>query len=107
MVNTNINFDGESYIKFKREERAYHKKTNKALGNWLVKNRWLLIFFGLAILLVQMVSQLMSKLFYVPVDYGVSNIYGLTVANWLIVVVVLSICLAWVIHGFGFIIIKR
>lgn len=42
-----------------------------------------------------------------PVEWGSSNLFGVTIHNGLIMWLAISIGVAWMAHGFGFIIIRR
>lgn len=96
----NVNMDGETfieYLKYKDSKRfKMSSVTRRALPYFIMS--------GLAfILLIVQIEALVST----PVVWGYSNIFGVSVHNGLVVWFAAAIGAAWILHGFGFLIVRR
>jgi len=90
----NVNMDGEEYLRY-LEKRKIKIKTGHII----------IIISVCGLLLIPFIHEYFNP--PEPVIYGYTTFKGYIIPNILIGTVILSICLAWVIHGFGFIIVKR
>lgn len=65
--------------------------------------------FTFCFISILIISLLLADIFYVPsvhIDRYI-NIYGVMVPETLLQILAVCIGLAWVIHGFGFIVVRR
>lgn len=100
MDKINVNMDGEEYIKYRESRKVVIPKNVKSS----------LPYFILCAVGVLIVMGLVEDLTYVPPEpFGFTEIpaLNLTVNNGLIGWFAFAIGLAWIIHGFGFLIIRR
>lgn len=93
-----VNMTGTEYIKYKESIKSKLKPREKQ---------------GLAFIFGSLMLGMMSILFIpeifrekVSIVYSYVDLFGVRVSSNLIVLVVVSICIAWVVHGFGFILVK-
>ena len=97
----NINMTGKEFIEYQESKKFKFPKLsyNKKVG-------YLIIIVSLVFGLIFLSS--INEYFNPPkvIEWGYSNLWGVTVHNGLLLIVIFSICLAWIIHGFGFIIVR-
>lgn len=99
----NVNMDGEDYYKHLHLMDLRKRRTNKKIFSAMP-------FFIVSVILMVLCFLLIQDVTYVkpqPVDYGSTAIHGYVIPNIMIYFIVVSICLAWVFHGFGFLVIRR
>jgi len=89
--------NGTEYIKYKKFKLEKNKKIKNALTTSIP-------FFLIALILIFVIIYIHE----VPESksYGFTIYKGFIIPNLIIYIVIISICLAWIFHGFGFIIIK-
>ncbi len=104
--NFNINLSGKQYIDYLK----YEANKPRADLRRLKEITYNLRYFAYATVVAIGGMLIMDKLFptkYVTKDFGVTLIGVFPIPNLLIYVLAFMIGLAWVFHGFGFIIVRR
>ena len=100
-ISIRVNMSGEEYIKYKEHKKGFFnfKWTNKHTGAVIM------LVSLLALLTIPIIHEVLYP--PEPVSIGYSNLWGITIHNGLIIWFAITIGIAWMSHGFGFIIIKR
>lgn len=99
----NVDMTGIEYMEYMKGRKFVFPK----LSN---KTKQSLPYFGVVFVGMIILSTLIYNLTYVPpepINWGYSNFWGVTVHNGLVMWWSIAIGFAWMLHGFGFIIIRR
>lgn len=98
-MNINVNMNGKEYLEYREKTKfKLPKLTNKNLGALII------IGSCLGLLLIPVIHETFNP--PSPLVWGFSNLWGVSVHNALIVWFAIAIGIAWVVHGFGFIIVR-
>ena len=100
----NINMSGKEYLDHLKYQDNKSKNSWKAVKSLIYQWR----YFISAILIYLLGSLFIQTIFPVtPVNYGVFNIGSFVFPYIVLYVLIFMIAIAWIIHGFGFIIVRR
>lgn len=98
-----VRMNGKEYLDYKK----YRDKLPTVFSKKQVQGLIILaITLGLAVIAFTTIDKYFTP-DPAPINYGSSIIYGLVIPNMLIYFMIASIGIAWIFHGFGFIIIRR
>lgn len=104
--NININLSGKDYMQFCKYEDNKTKRNWKAIKELVYAWRYFIsagFIYGIGQILIVTIFPIKT----IPITYGSFEFFGLVFPYLLLYIMIILIGLAWLIHGFGFIIIKR
>jgi len=103
-----VKMTGKQYLEYRRYEDARRDKNRIRTSEHFKKHGLMYVFGGAIIALVAVFNGYIDAMTpYVPVEYEMIDIFGIPVAVVVINVLLLAVAGAWLIHGVGFVIIKR
>lgn len=96
--------NGEQFLKY-----LDHKKIKMPAVPQQIKDFWSAagMYWAIAAVLGVVAILLHESLKPAPQDFAMLNIYGIQIFAFIPSMLLICIALAWVLHGFGFIIIRR
>lgn len=101
-MNISVKMTGKDYLDYIEKRSLFPKKwTNKHTGGLII----ILSLCGL--LLIPFIHEYFAPPPPPQINWGYVNLWGVSVHNGLIVWFALAIGIAWIFHGFGFIIVRR
>jgi len=101
-----VNMNGKEYLHYRQYTDNKSKNFTKNLKNIVDISKYFVLAFIIYILGKWLISTIFPTQ-YVAKNYGMFSIYGFVFPYLLLYIVIVMIAFAWLLHGFGFIIIKR
>ena len=98
-----VNMDGDQFLKYLDHKKPKIKMPQALKDFWSASG----IYFAIAAVLGVVAIFLHESLRPAPQGVAMLNIYGIQVFAFIPSMLLICIALAWVFHGFGFIIIRR
>ena len=100
--NLNIEMSGEEFIAY---DRIRHNRKTLNFNSSRTQGIFIIVVSLLSLLIIPLIHEWFNP--PEPIKWGFSNLFGVQVHNGILIFLVGCIGLAWVLHGFGFIIVRR
>lgn len=95
-----INMDGKTFIEYEK-----YKKTNSDFSTPKIQGLLIIIFSLSSLVLIPLIHEWFNP--PPPIVWGTTMLNGIAVNNGLLVFIIVCIGIAWILHGFGFILVRR
>jgi len=105
-----INMNGKEYLAYKKYQDEKSKLFNKKSFRILIGCIYSLRYLIMALFVYLLGRWLINTMFptvYIPTNFGTFIYNGFIIPYLMVYGLVLMIGIAWIIHGFGFIVVKR
>lgn len=106
----NVNMNGKEYLNYRKYYDGKNKDFFRKFWKDIIGIFYAFKYFIFALLTYGFGRMLINTAFptpYVPVEYGYFMVNSIVVPYLLVYLLAICVGFAWLIHGFGFIIVKR